>query len=255
MSPSSVSHFPARAKFRASPSFTLVELLVVILIIAILTAIAVPLIPSLLKANVVDEDVATLSGILEQARETAISRTTYVWVAFTDPPASTPGDGIWVATIQSVDGTEAPINTTVAPSWATSVTIPSAASVNLQMVSKLQNLPGIAITNWLYLPAAVTNLATAAPYNITNPAPLFETNTVSNSKTQWTVSSVQFSEGNSATTYFTHVIEFTPNGEAHVMTWNSNIEFGMIPSTGTSTNNDVLLNLSRFTGKLTVLRP
>ncbi len=70
-------YFTARRKFRASPSFTLVEMLVVLGIIAILSAIAVPLIPALMRSNTLDSNVQTLTGILEQARETAISGNTY----------------------------------------------------------------------------------------------------------------------------------------------------------------------------------
>jgi len=248
MPTSSSSLFPGRRKLRGRHSFTLVELLVVMGIIAILAAIAVPLIPSLLKANVVDSNVATLQGILEQARETAISSSSYVWVAFTDPSTTTPGDGIWVATFQSQDGTESPVNTTLTPAWLTTLTVPSA---NLQMVTKPQNLAGMKIVdpNYSTVPTSLTNLAASAG-GVTNPATLFEPTGM-----QWTVSSTQYSEGNNATTYYTHAVEFTPDGEAHVQTWTSNIDFVMVPSSGSNTNNDVLMNLSRLTGKLTVYRP
>jgi hypothetical protein len=59
--------------------------------------------------------------------------------------------------------------------------------------------------------------------------------------------------GMSATTPFTHAIEFTPNGEAHVPTWSSNIQMGFYPATG-AVNNYLLVNLSRLTGRATMFR-
>jgi prepilin-type N-terminal cleavage/methylation domain-containing protein len=234
MPPTSPFHFAARIKFRASLGFTLVELLVVICVIAILAAIAAPMIPSLLKANVVDQSVTTLTGVLEQAREEATSRNTYVWVAFTAaPPASLPGDGIWVATFESQDGTDAVNN------FTTPMTIPGA---DLQLVNKLQNLPGVKITDV----GAAANQVTVVGI------PAAGTSLQGGSGTTalaWTVTPIKFTEGyNVATSLFTRAVEFTPDGEAHVVTWNSNIQFGLTPSTGSSTNNAV-------TGKLTVYRP
>jgi prepilin-type N-terminal cleavage/methylation domain-containing protein len=222
-----------------SNGFTLVELLVVMALIVILSAIAVPLIPSLLKANQLDSSVNTLSGILEQARETAISANTFIWVAFTDAPANSP-TGTWVATIQSKDGTESPSTTVTSPWTTTPITIPGN---NLQLLSKIQNLGGVKIVdaNSPPLPASLVAKAPASPTTLFEPAGM-----------QWTVTPLQ-NTGVGAGVYFTHAFEFTPNGEAHVPTWNGNIQFGLVPTIG-STSNAVLFNVSRLTGKTTVLR-
>ena len=130
-------------------------MLTVLAIIAIITAIAVPMIPSLMRSNTVDQNVATLSGIMEQAREAAISGNTYVWVVFSDPPAATPRVGEWVAVFKSQDGTD-PI------AWATTgVTNPGTISgTALALVSKLQNLPGAKITDLTNtLPVSYTHLS------------------------------------------------------------------------------------------------
>jgi hypothetical protein len=200
------------------------------------------LIPSLLRGNQMDANVSTLSGILEQARETATANNTYVWVAFTDPPSASSPVGIYVATIQSIDGTESPINTTVTPSWATIATIPG---TNLNLLGKIQNLPGVTIVdnNNAALPAAM--LAAAPP--AASAQNLFETSM------QWTVTPLQYTSLGTGH-YFTHAIEFTPDGEAHVPTWSSNIQFGLTPSLGTASSNPVLFNVSRLTGKTTVYR-
>ena len=106
------------ARVRSQRSFTLVEILVVLAILAIMAAIAAPMITSLLRGNQVDSSIVTLTGVMEQAREAAMSGNTYVWVAFT-PTNSIAANGIWVATIQSEDGTESPVNYTITPSWVT----------------------------------------------------------------------------------------------------------------------------------------
>ncbi len=216
----------------------MLELLSVLAIIAIISAIAVTSIPMLQKANQIDSSAALVTGILDLAHEAAISSNTYVWVAFTDPPVNSSFHGIWVATILSQDGTESPINTGTSanPTWATSVTIPGN---NLQLLNKVQGLPGVSFTDVSALP---TSLTSQAP---TSPTSLFE------GSVTWTVTPLQNSV--SSTIYFTHAIEFAPNGNAHVPTWNSNIQFGLVPVQGSKTN-AVLFNVSRFTGKATTYR-
>jgi prepilin-type N-terminal cleavage/methylation domain-containing protein len=225
--------------------FSLVELLVVMTIIAILIAVASPLIPSLLRANQLDSSVNTLSGVLEEAREAATSANTYVWVAFTNVSATSPQKGIWVATLQSNDGTETNINTgtPTAPVWA-SITVPSAAASNIQAHSKLQNLVGVQIANaapsFSPLPSA---LVAKAP----------SSSTTSLASVTWTLNNLA-SSGAPNDVSFKYAIEFSPDGEAHVPSWNSNIQFGLYPSIGSNYTNSVLFNISRLTGKATVYR-
>jgi prepilin-type N-terminal cleavage/methylation domain-containing protein len=229
-------------------AFSLVELLVVMAIIGILLAVAAPLIPSLLRGNQVDSGINTLSGILEEARETATSGNTYVWVAFTDAPLNSPV-GTWVAVIQSQDGTETGINSTVTPSWAASIAVPGNTSTpgtaNLQLHSKIQNLPGIQIVDANKLAATLISQA---------PASTAATTLYENGQT-WNITTLQNPSLNTASgvSNFNHAIEFTPNGEAHVPIWDSNIQFGLVPTLGSSTNS-ALFNISRLTGKTTVYR-
>ena len=220
--------------------FSLMEMLTVLAIVSILAATSAQLVPLLFRANQVDVNVVTLSGILEQAREAAVSNDTFVWVAFTGNANNT---GTWVATLQSQDGTDS-------IAWATTgIAVPGTPTL-VQLLNKLQNLPGVTIVDASSsaLPALLTSQASA----VGNATPLFEP-----SGMQWTVTPLQNTSAGPGI-YFTHAIEFAPDGEAHVPgtsgTWYSNIQFGLIPTKGV-TSNAQLFNVSRVTGKVTVYRP
>jgi prepilin-type N-terminal cleavage/methylation domain-containing protein len=242
--------------------FSLVELLVVLAIIGILTAIVSPLVPSLLRGNQLDSSVNTLAGILEEARETATASNTYIWVAFTDPISSSPGKGIWVATLQSLDGTETIASTsTFTPLTQATGTVTSTAASNLALHSAVVNLPGVQVISGIATTPTLQSVNTAitASANAKTPAgqipPSYPSAATSlldwPSTSGWTITTLK--TGLSTTATFTHFIEFTPDGEAHVPTWNSNIQFALVPSTGVQTN-AALYNITRLTGRATVFR-
>ena len=93
--------------------FTLVELIVVIGIIILLTALLTPAFTNLKSAGDVTSAAYTVKGVLEQARTYAMANNTYTWVGFYEEDASqsstnpaTPGVGrLVMSVVASKDGT------------------------------------------------------------------------------------------------------------------------------------------------------
>ena len=94
-------------------AFTLIELVVVIAIITVLTALLVPAFTNLKSANDLTNAAHTIKDVLEQARTYARVNNTYTWVGFyeengslasTNPP--TAGSGrLVMSSVASVEGT------------------------------------------------------------------------------------------------------------------------------------------------------
>lgn len=133
-----------RAGQSGSCGFSLIELLVVMGVISVLLAAAVPAINGLQGGGEFTRGVDELALVLRQARAHAVSRNTYVWVGISEesasggtssqePPFSGKGQVV-LATVASVDGTR------ILEDGAEPAVIPSA---RLRPVGRVQKIPRI----------------------------------------------------------------------------------------------------------------
>lgn len=210
------------------------ELLAVIAIVSLLAATSSSILPSLMQADQVDANVSALSGILEQAREAALSRNTFVYVLFTGPLTS-PSGGVGVAVVESQDGTDSLNNF--------SYSGPINASNGLTVVRKLQTLPAIKLLTQAQTESRVTSLSMASVPVLSAPGAALPASL-----------NLTLNVGGSPCT-FTQGVMFKPDGQVMVSTsaWNSSVEFG-IESIRSSSPNIAVMRLTRLTGKLSVYR-
>jgi len=87
-------------------AFSLIELLIVIAIIAVLSALAVPAFNSIRGAGGITKAANDIAGILEHARAYAMAQNTYVWVGFRKEGSDT----LVVGIIASKTGSSNPAN-------------------------------------------------------------------------------------------------------------------------------------------------
>lgn len=117
--------------------FSLVELLVVMAILAFVAAMSVPAISGLTQGSTMNKNLLVLSGVLEQARQHAISKNTYVWVVLSLPASV--NDPVKVGQIASRDGTDV-------LAWSSAPQSLASSSV-LEMVGRPQELHLVKIEN------------------------------------------------------------------------------------------------------------
>src|SRR6266699_2943089 len=86
--PTALRRPPTSDLRRPTSGFTLVELIVVIGIIILLTALLTPAFTNLKRAGDVTSAAYTIKGVLEQARTYAMANHTYTWVGFYEEDAS-----------------------------------------------------------------------------------------------------------------------------------------------------------------------
>lgn len=147
-------------------AFTLVELLVVVAVISVVLAFAVPAITSLTRARGVDRAVAEVASLLELARAEAMATRSYVYVGFANAINSDHNSEIHVAALISMDGSS------------------NIATANLRALSKVSRIANVSLTDYSTLPAVVRaaadiSLSTNANYVVNFPTTTYFATTFS----------------------------------------------------------------------------
>jgi prepilin-type N-terminal cleavage/methylation domain-containing protein len=93
------SDLPKEGGISGRTGFTLIEILVVLAISAVLTALIIPNLPGILGAQNVTSEAYDLSDLLGRARSYALANNTYVWVGFFEE------DGTQPSQVPAVSGT------------------------------------------------------------------------------------------------------------------------------------------------------
>ncbi len=225
--------------------FSLVELLTVIAIIALLTAGTGQAISALISSGGANQNISQLSGILEQAREYAVSQNTYVWVTFYPGVASNGVKQVSVAVVASTDGTD-PASVNGASSWQ-QYSYGAVPSSNLALVNKVVTLKQVSLHG----------AATLSPSTLpASPAVADPANSLAGGTSGNALFSIQV-PGTAGPSPFTQALEFTPSGQAR----NSNspvdvIDVDVQPQKGSvdDTKNVAVVRVNGLTGETVVYR-
>jgi len=129
-------------KNKKGRSFTLVELLVVIGIMVLLAVLAVPAFNSIAGAHSVVSGVYRVQAFVELARDEAVSRQSYVWIAVTNAASGANTPEVVLAATASIDGSTNNIQT------------------NLTSIAPPLRISGMVLTNWGALKPATQSFFT-----------------------------------------------------------------------------------------------
>jgi len=214
-------HFASSPSRRSRRGFSLVELLVVISIIAIISTISIMGLGGLSKEGAMTRSVGEVRGLMDYARQYAITRNTYVWVAY----QSAEDDGS-VVLIESTTGAD-PID------WSTDPVDVSSHN-ELRVLGKIEQMSGVRLLDAGNV--AITGVDSEDAH---------AASTVDLRITMGT--------GNVS---FDRAVLFAPTGEVRISGSGSRIEIGIQPVMSSSQEENVaLVQLTSATGQVRVHRP
>ena len=249
-------------------AFSLIELLVVMAIIGILAALAIPAMNSIKGAGNVTKAAYDIAGVLEQARAYAMANNTYVFVGIAEvdsskDPAAKPqvatadptvGGRVAVAVVASKDGTRGyDVTSSSLPNPAWSDT--NLAS-NLVAIGKLQRFENLHLAPKF---STITNSGgTTRPSVSSGSYQIGNTNCASVTLFDWPISSAIGSGQYS----FQKVINFDPQGIARIQTAGNNdvivqfMEIGLQQTRGTTvSSNAAAIQIDGMSGTTRIYRP
>lgn len=208
---------------RHPEAFSLIELLVVIAIVGILAVATVPALPSILGSKGVAKAVENTTEILGLARTEAMSRRTYVYVAFLNT-TSFGNSELLIGAVASLDGST------------------DTSASNLRPIAKALKVERTMLTPGI--PSQVSGLVSNPAFGMSNTVDL----------PAFTVGDVDFQGA-------TDGIIFSPNGEAlsaaTSKTFLPNVDFGLVATKGTTpqTNDGAAVRYLGGSGNIQVFRP
>ena len=244
--------------------FSLVEILAVVSIMVIITALAVPMMNSLKGAGNVTKAVYDIKGILDQARTCAIANNAYVWVGFFEEDGSkdsavneaTPGIGrVIVVSISSKNGTR---------NYDTANPPGKLDSTNLCAIDKLQKFDSLHLSSLNGQGAVPAIGGMARPvikdnnYDLGNPA------CVASTGFSWPL------QGGVSRYTFSKIINFDPRGVVRIQSASNGdfippyIEIGLQSAHGNVTpslpsdqnqGNHAAIQIDGMTGATRIYRP
>lgn len=217
--------------------FTLVELLTVIAVMSVLVSLAAPALSSMAKGSQMTQSLIELSGTLDQARQHAISRNTYVWVALRPNPDGPNGDELSMVVLASKSGTD-PLP------WSNYGTVPND---EIDLITRPRTFDQMRFEEaGKYTKSDIPRLDGKSTTSIAN--------TPSDNTAVFRIKL----PGAASLVDFDRVIQFTPTGEARVSSSVIDvIEFGLHPTRGKTgdASNVAVLRVNGLTGQTAVYRP
>ena len=225
-------------------AFSLVEMLTVVTITALLTAFAAPAIMGVSASGQMNQNLLTMSGLLEEARQYAVAQNTYVWVAV-QPGTNADGTSILsVALLASTDGTD-PAG---AASWSSNAygTVPNS---QISLINKIATLRQVSLANAGTFDTSIVPNLPATPAPVSAVANSLATNSTGFFNIQL--------PGTSGTKAFTQAAEFTPSGEVR----NTSSPVGLVEldlqgkrGTAADANNLAVIRVNGITGECVTYR-
>ncbi len=208
-----------KGQTRGNAGFSLVELMVVLAIAAILSALVAPAVVSLSSSGSFKSNTTSMGSLLEEAYSAALARNTYVWIGLSQ--LSTNGGGLGVAIAYSPHED------------------PNDFPNNVNVLTKPIFFPNLNLTT--VNPAQYSNIATTSVGQITSV-------TSANQQTF----PVPIGGSNPKST----VIEISPSGQVSISSlgkyaW---VEIGLAPLNGNG-KNTAALQMNAFTGRVSVFQP